>query len=134
MGEKKIINESAKHIKKVRMKLPRAFAVKTTGNFISKGSKFNSRKEEFVIGDDIYYEDSTSAAQHVNIQNSAPAASLHRNASSNAVMDDPPNSLQDGKNASRHNAMIFEALSTLKDTNGSDIGAILNFIEVRWRT
>lgn len=30
--------------------------------------------------------------------------------------------------------MIFEALSTLKDTNGSDIGAILNFIEVRWRS
>lgn len=28
--------------------------------------------------------------------------------------------------------MIFEALSTLKDRNGSDIGVILNFIEVRW--
>ncbi|KAH7547140.1 hypothetical protein FEM48_Zijuj01G0277800 [Ziziphus jujuba var. spinosa] len=70
-----------------------------------------------------------AAAQHVNIQNSASAASLHRNASSDAVMDDPPNGLQDGKNAPRYNAMIFEALSTLKDTNGSDIGAILNFIE-----
>jgi hypothetical protein len=32
----------------------------------------------------------------------------------------------------RYNAMIFEALSAIKDTNGSDIGAIVHFIEVRW--
>lgn len=31
----------------------------------------------------------------------------------------------------RYNAMVFEALSALKDTNGSDIGAIVRFIEVR---
>ncbi|KAK9149099.1 hypothetical protein Scep_007856 [Stephania cephalantha] len=37
----------------------------------------------------------------------------------------------DGKNASRYNAMIFEALSTLKDPNGSDIGAIIGFIEIQ---
>lgn len=28
--------------------------------------------------------------------------------------------------------MIYEALSTLKDTNGSDVIAIASFIEVRW--
>lgn len=30
----------------------------------------------------------------------------------------------------RYNAMIFEALSALKDLNGSDFGAIASFIEV----
>lgn len=28
--------------------------------------------------------------------------------------------------------MIFEALSTMKDVNGSDFVGILNFIKVRW--
>lgn len=32
---------------------------------------------------------------------------------------------------SRYNAMIFEALSTLNDPNGSDNSAIVCFIEVR---
>ena len=32
----------------------------------------------------------------------------------------------------RYDAMIFEALSTLKATNGCDIGVIVHFIEVRW--
>jgi hypothetical protein len=31
----------------------------------------------------------------------------------------------------RYNAMVFEALAALKDTNGSDIGTIVRFIEVR---
>jgi hypothetical protein len=30
--------------------------------------------------------------------------------------------------------MIFEVLSTTKDTNGCDIGAIVHYIEVRWRS
>jgi len=29
--------------------------------------------------------------------------------------------------------MIFEALSAIKDSNGCDVGTIVNFIEVRWR-
>lgn len=29
--------------------------------------------------------------------------------------------------------MIFEALSTIKDSNGCDIGTIVNFIEVWWQ-
>ncbi|KAJ0076176.1 hypothetical protein Patl1_33565 [Pistacia atlantica] len=66
-----------------------------------------------------------------NTLNSAPAASLPRNASSGTVIDDLPNSTSDGKNGPRFNAMIFEALSTIKDTNGSDIGTIVNFIEER---
>ena len=31
----------------------------------------------------------------------------------------------------RYNAMVFEALSALKDANGSDLNAIVSFIEVR---
>ncbi|XP_044494890.1 telomere repeat-binding factor 4 [Mangifera indica] len=64
-----------------------------------------------------------------NTPNSALAASLPHNASSGTVIDDPPNSAFDGKNGPQFNAMIFEALSTIKDTNGSDIGTIVNFIE-----
>ncbi|GMN36933.1 hypothetical protein TIFTF001_006411 [Ficus carica] len=70
-------------------------------------------------------------ASPVNIQSSAPAASIRRNAASDADMDDPSNSILDGKSASRYNTMIFEAISTMKDANGSDIGAILNFIKVQ---
>lgn len=32
----------------------------------------------------------------------------------------------------RYSAMVFEALSTIKDPNGSDINDIVRFIEVRW--
>lgn len=40
-------------------------------------------------------------ASPVNIQSSAPAASIRRNAASDSDMDDPSNSILDGKNASR---------------------------------
>lgn len=40
-------------------------------------------------------------ASPVNIQSSAPAASIRRNAASDADMDDPSNSILDGKSASR---------------------------------
>ncbi|KAF1887099.1 hypothetical protein Lal_00046337 [Lupinus albus] len=36
---------------------------------------------------------------------------------------------EDSNNPSRYNAMVFEALSTIKDANGSDVSAILSFIE-----
>ncbi|WJX86450.1 hypothetical protein P8452_68759 [Trifolium repens] len=36
---------------------------------------------------------------------------------------------QDVNTPPRYNAMVFEALSTLKDTNGSDLNAIASFIE-----
>eukprot|EP00262_Sarcandra_glabra_P020566 TRINITY_DN8250_c0_g1_i1.p1 TRINITY_DN8250_c0_g1~~TRINITY_DN8250_c0_g1_i1.p1 ORF type:complete len:294 (-),score=51.80 TRINITY_DN8250_c0_g1_i1:151-1032(-) len=43
----------------------------------------------------------------------------------------PSKSSQDGKPPPRYNPMIIEALSTLQDSNGSDIGAISSFIEQR---
>ncbi|XP_071706336.1 telomere repeat-binding factor 4 [Rutidosis leptorrhynchoides] len=46
-------------------------------------------------------------------------------------MDDASKCLLDGKTASKYNAMIYEALSTLKDPNGSDTSAIVSFIEKR---
>ncbi|XP_004510409.1 telomere repeat-binding factor 4-like [Cicer arietinum] len=49
--------------------------------------------------------------------------------SSDIVIDDSSQNDQDVKNPPRYNAMVFEALSTLKDTNGSDLNAIANFIE-----
>ncbi|KAJ7946590.1 Telomere repeat-binding factor like [Quillaja saponaria] len=69
----------------------------------------------------------------VGTQNSTPAAPLQHNASSDDVVDDTPQSGQDVKkeNAPRYNAMIFEALTTIKDTNGSDANAIFSFIEQR---
>ncbi|KAH9665038.1 telomere repeat-binding factor 4 [Citrus sinensis] len=73
----------------------------------------------------------TVVAPLSNTPNSAPAASLTRNVSSGAVMNDTSTSALDGKNGPKYNAMIFEAISTLKDANGSDISAIANFIEVR---
>ncbi|KAJ9179363.1 hypothetical protein P3X46_011160 [Hevea brasiliensis] len=61
-----------------------------------------------------------------NAQNSAPA-----DGSADALMDDLSNNAVDGKSAPRYNAMIFEALSTIKDTNGCDTSAIVHFIEQR---
>ncbi|KAL5572439.1 hypothetical protein UlMin_022036 [Ulmus minor] len=49
-------------------------------------------------------------------------------AASNA---DDSKGLPDGKNSSTYNTMIFEAISTLKDPNGSDTSAIVNYIEQR---
>ncbi|KAJ4717855.1 Telomere repeat-binding factor like [Melia azedarach] len=66
-----------------------------------------------------------------NNPNSAPAAPLARSVSSGAVVNDPASSALDGKNGPKYNSMIFEAISTIKDTNGSDISAIVNFIEER---
>ncbi|GAU33943.1 hypothetical protein TSUD_357430 [Trifolium subterraneum] len=45
------------------------------------------------------------------------------------VINDSCQNEQDVNTPPRYNAMIFEALSTLKDTNGSDLNAIASFIE-----
>ncbi|XVF25172.1 hypothetical protein REPUB_Repub13aG0190400 [Reevesia pubescens] len=66
-----------------------------------------------------------------NTPNSAPAAARAHNVSTDTAVGDPSNSALDGKNAPRYNTMIFEALSTIKDTNGSDISAIISYIEQR---
>ncbi|KAL8223322.1 hypothetical protein R6Q57_018797 [Mikania cordata] len=49
----------------------------------------------------------------------------------NVHMDDASNCILDGKTASKYNAMIYEALSTLRDPNGSNTSAIVCFIEKR---
>ncbi|XP_022715181.1 telomere repeat-binding factor 4-like [Durio zibethinus] len=66
-----------------------------------------------------------------NTPNSAPAASRAHNVTADTAVGDPSNSTLDGKNAPRYNTMIFEALSTIKDANGSDISAIISYIEPR---
>ncbi|KAK8296788.1 hypothetical protein V6Z12_D05G146500 [Gossypium hirsutum] len=60
---------------------------------------------------------------------SAPVASRAHNVTSGTVVGDSSNNGIDGKNAPRYNTMIFEALSTIKDTNGCDISAIVSYIE-----
>ncbi|XP_021294179.1 telomere repeat-binding factor 4 [Herrania umbratica] len=66
-----------------------------------------------------------------NTPSSAPAASRAHIVTTDAVVGDASNSSLDGKNAPRYNTMIFEALSTIKDANGSDISAIVSYIEQR---
>ena len=66
----------------------RNLSVSTTG----QGSKEKSRAPKIKA---------ITAAPIPNVQNSAPAAPLRRNASPDTVMDDAPNSTQEGKNAPR---------------------------------
>ncbi|MCH80574.1 telomere repeat-binding factor 4-like, partial [Trifolium medium] len=47
----------------------------------------------------------------------------------NIAINDPCQNKQAVNTPPRYNAMVFEALSTLKDTNGSDLNAIASFIE-----
>ncbi|WVZ24429.1 hypothetical protein V8G54_002973 [Vigna mungo] len=61
-------------------------------------------------------------------QNAPPA--LQNARTEVAALDSSPND-QDVKNPPRYNAMVFEALSALKDNNGSDLNAIVSFIEVQ---
>lgn len=96
----------------------RNLSVSTAG----QGSKEKSRTSKIKA---------ITAAPLPNVQHSAPAAPLLLTAPPDTVMDDAPNSTTEGKNAPRYNAMIFEAVSTTKDTNGCDIGAIVHYIEQR---
>lgn len=74
--------------------------------------------------------DAPSAATVSNPQNSSSAAPVTGDASADA-MDDASKNILDGKSAPRYNAMIFEALSALKEPNGSDTSTIVSFIEQR---
>lgn len=74
--------------------------------------------------------DAPSAATVSNPQNSSSAAPVTGDASADA-MDDASKNILDGKSAPRYNAMIFEALSSLKEPNGSDTSTIVSFIEQR---
>ncbi|KAL0341870.1 UNVERIFIED_CONTAM: Telomere repeat-binding factor 4 [Sesamum calycinum] len=66
-----------------------------------------------------------SSAAAPKTQNSCTVFSSKEKANEN-----PPHSPQETKNVPKYNTMIFEALSSLKDPSGSDIGAIVGFIEV----
>ncbi|PIN20657.1 hypothetical protein CDL12_06638 [Handroanthus impetiginosus] len=48
------------------------------------------------------------------------------------VNDKPSQNPQDVKSALRYNALILEAISSIKDRNGSDFGAIMGFIEKKY--
>ncbi|KAE7999076.1 hypothetical protein FH972_003557 [Carpinus fangiana] len=96
----------------------RNLSVSTSG----QGSKDKSRTPK---------AKTVAAAPVPNAPNSSPAPPLRHNVSADFVTVDPSNSTQEGKNAPRYNAMVFEALAALKDTNGSDIGTIVRFIEER---
>ncbi|KAI6671760.1 hypothetical protein NL676_006645 [Syzygium grande] len=61
----------------------------------------------------------------------APLTPQAHAASTDVAMVNSSNSFQDGKNYSLYNTLIFEALSSTKGPNGSDIGAIASFIEKR---
>ncbi|KAG8376174.1 hypothetical protein BUALT_Bualt09G0035800 [Buddleja alternifolia] len=64
-------------------------------------------------------------------QTSASVTPLSQDASTDVVMSDSSRPLPEGNNAAKYNAMIYEALATLKEPNGSDSGAIANYIEQR---
>nr|XP_004235581.1 single myb histone 4 [Solanum lycopersicum] len=49
----------------------------------------------------------------------------------NEAIEDSPDVQPEGVNAPKYNDMIFEALSSMGDSNGSDLGAIVGFIEQR---
>ncbi|XP_028763143.1 telomere repeat-binding factor 4 [Neltuma alba] len=70
-------------------------------------------------------------ASVTSIQNATPTAPVRQSATSDTAVDDASHKAQDVKNAPRYNGMVFEALSTIKDTNGSDINTIVSFIEKR---
>ncbi|KAL2480106.1 Telomere repeat-binding factor 5 [Abeliophyllum distichum] len=66
-----------------------------------------------------------------NVQTPASATPLSQEASMDVIMLDSSRPLPEGNNASKYNSMIYEALSTLKEPNGSDSSALANFIEQR---
>ncbi|XP_042480129.1 telomere repeat-binding factor 4-like [Macadamia integrifolia] len=71
-----------------------------------------------------------SATSAPIVQSSATTAPVAQDARADTVNDSGPG-LQDGKAAPRYNTMIFDALSTLDDPNGSDISSIMSYIEKR---
>ncbi|MCE2055338.1 hypothetical protein HAX54_042432 [Datura stramonium] len=63
----------------------------------------------------------------------APVSStlVPQDASADTIMEDSSKCALDGKTASKYNQMIYDALSSLKEPNGSDTSTIVNFIEQR---
>ncbi|KAI9119684.1 hypothetical protein K1719_009073 [Acacia pycnantha] len=71
----------------------------------------------------------TKPATRAGTQNASVATPLRQCASSDALIDDSSHNVQGVKQAPQYDAFIFEALSTLTDSNGFDLNAIVSFIE-----
>lgn len=65
---------------------------------------------------------STAIALHITPISAVPIS---------VVEDDAVDPSHEGRNAPRYDSMIFEAITDIKDPNGSDVGAIVRFIEQR---
>ncbi|XP_009604177.1 telomere repeat-binding factor 4-like [Nicotiana tabacum] len=63
----------------------------------------------------------------------APVSStpVLQDAAADTIMEDSSKCALDGKTTSKYNQMIYDALSSLKEPNGSDTSTIVNFIEQR---
>ncbi|KAF5748463.1 telomere repeat-binding factor 4 [Tripterygium wilfordii] len=97
-------------------------------NANGQGSREKSRAPKPKVGTDA---PTPAAALVSNPQTSDPTASVARDALADPVVDDLLKSSGNGKDASRYNALIFEALSSLNEPNGSGISAIISYIEQR---
>ncbi|XP_062091072.1 single myb histone 4-like [Humulus lupulus] len=74
---------------------------------------------------------SDAPATQVSTPQTAVAVPAVRDSATAPNADDSSKALPDGKNSSMYNTMIFEALSSLKEPNGSDTSAIVSYIEQR---
>ncbi|KAE9585930.1 putative transcription factor MYB-HB-like family [Lupinus albus] len=70
---------------------------------------------------------STPAASSALVPFTAPLSVVP--APQSNIVDDPSSNAEDSKNPPRYNALVFEALSAIKDANGSDANAISSFIK-----
>nr|GMC92593.1 telomere repeat-binding factor 4-like [Ipomoea batatas] len=73
----------------------------------------------------------SSVTPVLNAQTPASSIPASDDVATDAIVEDNSKCLLDGKTASKYNAMIYEALSTLKDPDGSDTSTIVRFIEQR---
>ncbi|KAL2337928.1 hypothetical protein Fmac_012374 [Flemingia macrophylla] len=69
------------------------------------------------------------SATSATLQAAAPTSQNVPSDAAAIPVADPSQNELDSKNPPRYNAMVFEALTTLKDSNGSDLNAIVSFIE-----
>ncbi|MED6146484.1 hypothetical protein PIB30_034806 [Stylosanthes scabra] len=63
-------------------------------------------------------------------EDATPATNVTHQPDPSSIAVGDSSQYEDAKNPPWYNAMVLEALSALKDANGSDLNAIVNFIEV----
>lgn len=88
------------------------------------GPRDKSRSQKLKVTSD-------ATAAPLPITQPTASAPISHDVSVDANTDDGSKCPSDGKACSKYNAMIYEALSTLKETNGSETSTIMNFIEQR---